>query len=65
MCTSTEKAVAIGGAIGGTGAVGFLSGIAATTGGLATVVCPPAGILLGGAIAIGSGIGALSKLIFS
>ena len=64
MSTSTEKAVAIGGAIGGTGAVGFLSGIAAT-GGLATVVCPPAGILLGGAIAIGSGIGALSKLIFS
>lgn len=63
MSTSVGKAVAIGGSIAGTGAVGFLSGIAATQG-VATVICPPAGIILGGAIAIGSGLGAVSKLIF-
>ena len=61
--SSMGKAVTIGGTAGGAGAVGFLSGIAVTEG-LATVICPPAGIILGGAIAIGSGLGAVSKLIF-
>ncbi len=57
------KAVAIGGSIGGVGAVGFLGGIAAVEG-LASVICPPAGVILGAAIGIGTGMGAISKVIF-
>ena len=61
--TSMGKSIAIGGTVGGAGALGFLSGIAATEG-VAAVICPPAGVILGGAIAIGTGLGALSKAIF-
>ena len=57
------KAVAIGATVGAAGATGFLGGIAAVEG-IATVICPPAGLILGGAIAIGTGIGAVSKVIF-
>ena len=63
MPTSTGKAAVIGSSIAGTGAVGFLSGIAAYEG-IAAVICPPAGIILGGAIAIGAGLGAVGKTIF-
>ena len=63
MPTSTGKAALIGSTVAGTGAVGFLSGIAAIEG-AATVICPPAGIILGGAIAIGAGLGAVGKAIF-
>ncbi len=57
------KSVAIGGTVGGGVAVGFLGGIAAVEG-AATVICPPAGIVLGLGIAIGTGLGALGKKIF-
>ncbi len=57
------KAVAIGGTVGGAGGMGFLGGIALTAG-LETVICPPAGLILGAAIGIGTGLGALSKKIF-
>ena len=63
MSTSMGKSLAIGGTIGGASGIGFLSGIAATSG-VATVICPPAGIILGGAIAVGTGLGALAKAIF-
>ena len=63
MSTSIGKSLAIGGTFGGAASVGFLSGIAAGEG-IATVICPPAGIILGAGIAIGTGLGALSKAIF-
>ena len=61
--SSMGKAVTIGGTAGGAGAVGFLSGIAVTEG-LATVICPPAGIVLGIGVGIGAGLGAIGKVIF-
>ena len=61
--SSMGKAVTIGGTAGGAGAVGFLSGIALTEG-LATVICPPAGIVLGIGVGIGAGLGAIGKVIF-
>ena len=63
MSTSMEKAIAIGGSVGGAGALGFISGVAATTTG--TLFLTPCGIFLGGGIVIGSGLGALSKIIFN
>ena len=63
MPTSTGKAAVIGSTVAGTGAVGFSLGIAAYEG-IAAVICPPAGIILGGAIAIGAGLGAVGKTIF-
>ena len=63
MSTSVGKALAIGGTVGGTGAIGFLSGIAAIEG-AATVICPPAGIILGIGSGVGAGLGAIGKAIF-
>ena len=48
----------------GTGALGFLSGIALTEV-LVAVIFPPAGFILGGASVIDGGIGEVSKAIFS
>ena len=62
MPTSTGKAAVIGSTVAGTGAVGFLSGIAAYEG--IAVAIPFGGILLGGAIVIGAGLGAVGKTIF-
>ena len=62
--TSMGQSLAIGGAIGGAGTIGFLGGLAAASGAVTTVICPPAGALLGIGIGIGTGLGALSKVIF-
>ena len=63
MPTNTGKAALIGSTVVGTGAAGFLSGIAAIEG-AAAVICPPCGIILGGAMAIGAGLGIVGKAIF-
>ena len=62
--TSMGKSLAIGGAIGGVGTIGFLGGVAAEAGAVTAVICPPAGALVGVGVAIGTGLGALSKVIF-
>ena len=63
MPTSTGKAVTIRSTVGATGVEGFLTGIAAMEG-VATVICPPAGIIFDKGIGVGAGLGALGKAIF-
>ena len=65
LMSSYGKAASIGGAIGGATSIGFFGGIALEAGTIATVICPPAGIIVGSTVAIGAGLGALSKFIFS
>ena len=59
------KAASIGGAIGGATSIGFFAGIALEVGSIASVICLPAGIMVGGTVAIGAGLGAFSKFLFS
>ena len=62
---SYDKAAAIGGAVGGAGALGFLTAIAIDGGTVACINLGPAGLLLLGGVGIGRYLGRVAKFIFN
>ena len=63
--SSYEKVAKIGGALGGVGAGGFVTGACVAAGTTITAAAlAPIGIIVGSGAAIGAGLGALGKFIF-
>ena len=61
---SYKKAAAIGGTVGGGGALSFIVGIAVEGGSIGCLCLGPCAVLVGAGVGIGAGLGCVAKLIF-